>query len=305
MGIRTIIAIGLGFIAVSAQAAPTTNSWDSASSHFWDQNDWSLGQPPSITDGYDFITNAASKTVTIDENDTSGDPGELTISNLTVVGFGSSTNTLNLTNMNEGAEIPLTILNGLTIGNDGVLEIDNSMLQMENGTFTSGSILVLALGTNSSPVVVSSNLTLAGTLNVANGGGLTNTTYTLFTYGGTLSYSGLAIGSTPSNTICAVSTNTAGQVNLGVTVVSPLPLRITSIALITNTDVELIWTEAGTGTNAVQAENGGATGYTGNTNNFHDISGLIVLNGNTTTNYIDRGGVTNSPSRFYRVRVVQ
>jgi hypothetical protein len=294
--------VGLGFIAVSAQAVPSTNSWTSGSSHFWDDDSaWSLRASPSITDGADFITNATSKIVSIDENDTLDDADELTISNLTVSGSTGTNNTLNLTNMNEGVKIPLNVLNGLTVSNDAILAIDNSMLQTYNGTFTSGSTLVLALGTNSSPIVVSNNLALAGTLDVANAGGLTTTNYTLFTYGGALTYSGLTIGSTPTNTICVLSTNTIGEVNLAVTVISPLPFQIISISVITNTDVEITWTEPGTGSDVVQAGNGGASGY--NTNIFQDISGAIVLNGNTTTNYIDHGGATNFPSRFYRVRV--
>jgi len=42
------------------------------------------------------------------------------------------------------------------------------------------------LGTNSDLTVVSGNLTLGGTLNIIDAGGFTNTTYTLFIYGGTL-----------------------------------------------------------------------------------------------------------------------
>ncbi|MGD1020530.1 MAG: hypothetical protein ABSA12_14550 [Verrucomicrobiia bacterium] len=303
MGIRTIIAIGLGLIAVTAQAVPpTTNNWTSAESAFWDEgSDWSLRSAPTVTDGYDFITNAASKVVSLDNYDTLDYSDNLTISNLTVAGSVGTNNTLDLDDMNAGAKIPLTILNGLTIGNDGVLQMYNSMLQTLNGTFTSGSVLDLALGTNSSPIVVSNNLALAGTLNVTDGGGFTNasSTYTLFTYVGTLNYSGLVLGSTPSNTICVVSTNTIGQVNLGVTVVLPLPFQITSIGVITNRDVVITWTGPGTGTNFVQAEDGGATGYS--TNGFQNISGPIILNGATTTNYIDHGGATNSPSRFYQI----
>ena len=71
------------------------------------------------------------------------------------------------------------------------------------------------LGTNSDQTVVSGNLTLLGTLNITDAGGFTNATYTLFTYGGTLTYNGLTIGTTPSsNFTYAVSTNTPGQVTL-------------------------------------------------------------------------------------------
>jgi len=301
VGIRTIVAIGLGLIAVSAQA--TTNSWVSASSHAWDvDGDWSLHAAPSIADAGDFITNAISKVVSIDLNDTSDFPDELTVSNLTVSGPGGTTNTLNLTNMNEGVPIPLTILNGLTIGNGGRLQINNSMLQTLNGTFTSGSILAFALGTNSSPIVVSNNLALAGALNVNDGGGFTNTTYTLFTYGGTITYSGLIVGTMPTNATCVVSTNTVGQVNLIVTLTSPaapLPFQIISIVRNTN-DVMIMWTTSATGTNFVQAGNGDANGSY-DTNNYQNIDGPVIVGVGTTNTYTDVGGATNTPSRFYRI----
>jgi hypothetical protein len=43
----------------------------------------------------------------------------------------------------------------------------------------------------------------------------------------------------------------------------------------------------------------------GLSNSFHDISGPIVIGvaGDTSTNYTDRGGVTNGPGRLYRVRL--
>jgi hypothetical protein len=57
-------------------------------------------------------------------------------------------------------------------------------------------------------------------------------------------------------------------------------------------------------TNALQAATGDANG--GYTNNFADISGPIIINvtGDTMTNYVDAGGATNVPSRFYRIRLV-
>jgi hypothetical protein len=303
VGIRTIVAIGLGVIAITAQASADTNSWTSGAPDYWDNGgNWSLGTAPTNTDTADFITNITSKVVLIDFYDTGNLPGVLTISNLTVSGFGGATNTLSLTNMNLGGQIPLNILNRLTFGNGGLLQINNSMLRTLNGTFTSGSILQFALGTNFSPVVVSNNLALAGTLNVTDGGGFTNTTYALFTYGGTLTYSGLIVGPTPSNSTCVVSTNTVGQVNLVVTLApppSPLPFQIISIVRNTN-DITVTWTTSATGTNFVQVGNGDANGVY-DTNNFQDI-GTVSVSAGTTNSYPDVGGATNKPSRFYRIR---
>jgi len=85
-------------------------------------------------------------------------------------------------------------------------------------TVANGATLSFALGTNSALAVVTGNLTLGGTLNVGNAGGFTNSSYTLFTYTGALTYNGVAIGSRPNwGMTYTVDTNTHGQVKLDVT----------------------------------------------------------------------------------------
>ena len=68
-------------------------------------------------------------------------------------------------------------------------------------------------------------------------------------------------------------------------------------------DIAVTWTTAGGKTNVVQAVTGGVNGSY-NTN-FTDISGQIIVSGSgdATTNYVDSGGATNTPSRYYRVRL--
>lgn len=88
-----------------------------------------------------------------------------------------------------------------------------------NGNFTadSGAILNLALGTNSDEAAVGGNLTLNGTLNISNAGGLGNGTYPLFTYGGSLSGAPV-LGTAPSlGKTYSINTNTPGEVSLIVT----------------------------------------------------------------------------------------
>ncbi len=67
-------------------------------------------------------------------------------------------------------------------------------------------------------------------------------------------------------------------------------------------DMAITWKTAGIRTNAVQASSGGSYG----TNGFADISGPIIItpSGDTMTNYLDRGGATNWPARYYRIRLV-
>jgi hypothetical protein len=82
-------------------------------------------------------------------------------------------------------------------------------------------------------------------------------------------------------------------------------LRIISVSQ-QGIDINVTWSTAGDHTNAVQAISPGASGSY--TNAFEDILGaeqiVISGSGDATTNYVDVGGATNRPSRFYRVRLV-
>ncbi len=77
-------------------------------------------------------------------------------------------------------------------------------------------------------------------------------------------------------------------------------LRILSVTR-QGADISITWRTVGGRTNIVQA-----TGTAGYTTNFTDISAPIIIPGNgaATTNYVDSGGATNTPSRYYRVRLV-
>jgi PKD repeat protein len=78
-------------------------------------------------------------------------------------------------------------------------------------------------------------------------------------------------------------------------------LRITSITK-QGSDVLINWTMGSGKTNALQATSGGlGGGYA--TNGFADIFSVTNTVG-TATNYLDAGGATNVPSRYYRVRLV-
>ncbi len=39
--------------------------------------------------------------------------------------------------------------------------------------------------------------------------------------------------------------------------------------------------------------------------NFQDVSGLVIISGSgdAATNYLDAGGATNVPARYYRIRL--
>jgi hypothetical protein len=79
--------------------------------------------------------------------------------------------------------------------------------------------------------------------------------------------------------------------------------RITSIVRQGN-NIQVAWITVGGKTNVVQFTKGAAGGSY--SNNFADLSPIIVPSGSglTTTNYTDIGGATNTPARYYRVRLV-
>jgi polygalacturonase len=88
---------------------------------------------------------------------------------------------------------PVTVDGTLAPGTSpGTLTINNSLV------LHSGAALQYELGTSSDLVAVSGDLTLGGTLNIADSGGFTNNVFTLFTYGGILTDNGVSLGITPN-----------------------------------------------------------------------------------------------------------
>ena len=121
------------------------------------------------------------------------------VSNQTLVGNGTIQGDLILADgatLSPGNSVvgTLTFLNDLVVSNAAVLQYD--------------------LGTGSDLTVVSSNLTLGGTLNINDAGGFTTGVYTLVSYGGALTYHGVSVGTAPGGYAYTIDTNTAGQVNL-------------------------------------------------------------------------------------------
>jgi len=88
-----------------------------------------------------------------------------------------------------------------------------------------------------------------------------------------------------------------------VAVLSPSLFQINSVAP-QGDDLLLTWNMPHGCTGIVQATSGDIDGSY--TNTFSDISAPVFVPGNSffTTNYLDSGAATNSPSRFYRIRLV-
>jgi polygalacturonase len=171
----------------------------------------------------------------------------------TITNSTANTNSITFTGLGSPSNSVLSLFNGqasttapAVLGANPLLTLASSKLTASNNmNFGGTSVLNFGLGTNLTQTAVTGNLTLGGTLNIVDAGGFTNTTYALFTYGGTLTYVGLTIGAKPdTNFTYTVSTNTVGQVNLVVSgaVTPPLasfggsPTNGTEPLLVTFTD---------------------------------------------------------------------
>jgi hypothetical protein len=136
-----------------------TNSWTSSSSSKWELGSNWLGGTPSASDVVDLITNANTKTVTIDPTTTLSNSLNqcLSINNLIISAPAGTANTLQLAN--PGTSIPLKIFNALTLNSGGAILVTNFALQVSGLTSvgaTGSGTLTLQGGT----VTISSNLVL-------------------------------------------------------------------------------------------------------------------------------------------------
>ena len=142
--------------AAVAPVANPTNSWTNSVSGKWETaGNWSAGTP-ALTNAANLITNATTKTITIDAV-TTNTLSSLTISNLIVFGPAGTVNTLQLTN--AGVANPLTILNSTIISNGGALLITNSVMRITSLLPQQGTITVQSGG----------SLTLSGPLQIGSG----------------------------------------------------------------------------------------------------------------------------------------
>jgi T5SS/PEP-CTERM-associated repeat protein len=204
---------------------------NSASGKWQDAANWSLGVPPDSMQAGISITNAASKTVTIDSTTSSLFTNTLAVSNLTVSAQAGQTNTLAL--LNAGTNTPLQvgfstdISNGspgtipLVVGSGGLLEISNSVMEV-NGVGILAGPFDLAGGdveVNGS-VVLRESGTLELSFTVTDVEGLSNETANIWVVGGTLTDGGsrfesIDLGDTAQMTISNGSINLATTLYVG------------------------------------------------------------------------------------------
>jgi T5SS/PEP-CTERM-associated repeat protein len=186
-----------------------------------------------------------------------------------------------------------------TNGASSVIIFNGGTLMTKMATIGNGAVLQFALGTNSPGVSVNGNLTLGGTLNITDAGGLmSGMIYTLFTYSGTLTYNGLTIGTAPTGYNYAIDISTAGQIKL--IVVPPPPVANFSGSPTSGVaPFAVTFTDASTGniTNRFWSFGDGNTTNTTATSMSHTyaagaytvsltVGGLGGSNTSTRTNYI-------------------
>jgi hypothetical protein len=207
----------------------------------------------------------------------------VTLDGLTTNGYGNS-----LAFYNTRAS-----LNNTNVLDDGPLTIADSILTISNDFMLFPStILNFSLDPNTNRLAVVGNLALGGTINVTNGPGFGPGTNTLLTCTGTLSGNLPTLGSTPTGTYTySLDTNTAGQVNLVVTLPAPsAPTNFTAAG--TNLLINLKW-------NAVS----GAASYNLKRGTANGGPYPTVFSGLTVTNYSD-AAVTNAVTYYYVVTAV-
>src|SRR5438105_8852717 len=120
-------------VAFTSTVSAQVNSWINPTSGNWDQaSSWSLGVLPTSSQSV-MITNSGWKAVAINPSTPVNFPDSMTVSNLTIRGATNTENTL-LLNW-AGTAVPLTVLNGVTLQDDGRIVNFNSGLVVQGGTF--------------------------------------------------------------------------------------------------------------------------------------------------------------------------
>ena len=90
--------------------------------------------------------------------------------------------------------------------------------------------------------------------------------------------------------------------NINNTAVDANSFRILGIQAVGN-DINLTWLTVGNSTNVVQVA--AQTPGGGYTNSYSDVDMVFVPgSGAVITNWVDVGGATNQPTRFYRINFV-
>lgn len=179
--------------------------------------------------------------------------GATSVSNGTLVVNGSLSSAVNAVIVNGGTLAGTgTIARAVNVNSGGILQPGDSAGTLtinSNLTIAAGATNLFALGTNSASVAVSGSMTLDGTLNVTDAGGLANGEYTLFTYG-TLTDNTLDVGTMPGSFTGSISNDTVlGRIVLIVSsgAGSPPVASFTASAVSGVEPLQVVFTDTSTG----------------------------------------------------------
>ena len=158
-----------GVMTMPVQLSAQVNSWTGGASGKWENGaNWNAGAPSSSQSI--FVTNANTKTVTVDATTAGTFPGTMTINNLTVAGVGAGVNTLSLNN--AGLVTPLQVNDNLNLKHGGAILINNSVLRVVNfsdyGTID-GQVQLLSGSLQADRLALGSVTGETGTISVSGG----------------------------------------------------------------------------------------------------------------------------------------
>ena len=258
----------------------TTNSWSSPTNGKWETaTNWSSGSAPSLSDSFDYITNAITKIVTIDAT-TTNTPSALIISNLYIAGTANSTNTLFLNN--AGTNMPLQVLTNLTVDINGALVVNSSVVMVTNGL--SARFIVGNTGGNASLIITNGGAVYSGSGNVGSGSFSDNNTVlvsgvgSVWSNSGTLSVGQDGVGNSLIITNGGAAYSASGNVGSGSSSGNNTVLVAGPGSVWSNSGTVSVGAD-GMGNNLV-VSNGGAVvdenGYLGNNGSFSTDNTVLV-----------------------------
>src|SRR5438552_121044 len=247
----TLLSAALWIHTTSIHAAGT-NSWTNSASGLWRTgSNWSSNQAPDSTFTYILITNAGTKTVTIDAGTP---PANLSSQKLTISAPDGSTNTLALADLTTN--LPLQLSNKLTIDGGGVLTLTNSALSSAGITIDHGGVLnatnsliqesgaLTTLDVINGNVWLDSGLLDLSTIQALRLGRTNSGVGSLTVNGGTLVGSQVAVGTTTAAqgtmTVSGGTVNASSTVTFGYGVDSTGSVSVTSGQLIATNDITYV-----------------------------------------------------------------
>ncbi len=268
----------------------TTNLWTNSVSGLWrDGTNWSSNQPPDSTFNFILITNAGSKTVTIDSATAAAN---LAIRRLTVSAPGDALNTLQLTDLDTNQ--PLQLSSTLTVGPGGVINVSNSAVSIDG---TLGGLLNVTAGS----VNLGGGLIDCSTVTITKIGNANGSSGTLILNGGTMLAQqlkfGAAVGSQGALNQSNGLLNCSSLVSLGDSLNSTGIVFLAGGQLIATNDITKVgnigcgqMTIAGGSANFAflnLGENAGSAGT------LLVTGGLLVLTPRTTNDWLGVGNFGN------------